>query len=243
MCSQLLESTATPQTVTPEVTDAELVSRATRGEVAAFDQLVLRHRQSVLHVARGIIGHWDESEDAAQQAFIEAYAGLRGLQEPGKFKPWLMMIARRSALRRRSSFFSRPSTLGDFESLICSFPMSQAPPADQDVAERIRESIEELSARGRQVITLHYLDGYSCREVGQRLGIPDGTIRRILHESRNDLRAGVGLEARGGTPQMESLLLLNEERNRPEAHGLVDQWRVARQYDRHGPAAIDLPGC
>lgn len=189
---------------TTEPADAELVALAAQGDLAAFDQLVLRYRDSVLRTARGIIGHRDEAEDAAQQAFIHAYAGLRGLQEPSKFKSWLMMIAKRSSLRRRSSFLSRPDTFGDFESVICSLSMPQAPPAGLDVAERVRESIQELSARSRQVITLHYLDGYSCREIGTRLGLTEGTVKRILHESRNSLRAGVGLEARGGTPTMES---------------------------------------
>ncbi|NIR02229.1 MAG: hypothetical protein GTN78_18875, partial [Gemmatimonadales bacterium] len=59
--------------------------------------------------------------------------------------------------------------------------------------DRVTAHLRELSSRSRRVVTLHYLDGYSCREIGNQLSIPEGTVKRILHESRNSLRASMGI--------------------------------------------------
>lgn len=184
-----------------EPTDEALVARAAGGDDAAYDLLVLRHRQSVLNTARVALGNRDEAEDVAQQAFLDAYAGLRGLREPERFRAWLITITKRCAARRRGSLIVWPGIQELPEAVMC--PLG-APPPDygrDDLKARVRAALDELSARSRKVVTLHYLDGYACREIGLRLGIPEGTVRRILHDSRKDLRVSMGVEPRGG-PQL-----------------------------------------
>jgi RNA polymerase sigma-70 factor (ECF subfamily) len=60
---------------------------------------------------------------------------------------------------------------------------------DAEVGAGIAEVLAELSAINRKVVVMHYLEGCSCREIGESLGIPPGTVKRILHESRRSLRA------------------------------------------------------
>jgi RNA polymerase sigma-70 factor, ECF subfamily len=182
--------------------DAELVRRAVEGDDAAFDVLVLRHRQSVLSAARSALGSHDEAEDVAQQAFLDAFAGLPGLREPELFRAWLLTITKRCAVRRRSRIVTWFSASELEEAVV--YPLG-APPVDHahaDLKERVRAALQELSARSREVVTLHYLDGYACREIGLRLAIPEGTVRRILHESRKSLRVSMGVEPRGGSKPM-----------------------------------------
>ena len=175
--------------------EAALIRRAGQGDVEAFNRLVLRHRQSVLHFAWTMVRDWDLAEDLAQQTLLEAYRGLSGLREPPKFRAWLLTIARRRAMRHWGSLASQPPTIEFSESVI--YPLTHEPsfPVADDVQERIRESLLELSSRNRQVMVLHYLDGYSCSEISNRLSIPAGTIKRILHESRNHMRTGMGIAA------------------------------------------------
>lgn len=172
------------------VQDKELVDRTITGDRHAFDCLVRRHRECAINLARGIVGDWDAAEDVAQQAFLEALQGLRKLQDASKFRPWLMTITRRCAWRHRNGAGFRE--VGFDEALMSTLRWS--PPAVPDgIQERIRVSLDELSTRNRTVVVLHYLDGYSCVEIGAQLGLPTGTVKRILHESRNNLRAGMGL--------------------------------------------------
>ena len=167
--------------------DAELVGLAAEGDLGAFDCLVLRHREGVLQTARATLGDWDLAEDAAQQALLEAFRGLKGLRETEKFRQWVMTIARRCALHL---IRSDPQMIEFSEAVMQ--PLMEEPALPESLGERVRANLHELSSRSRQVITLHYLDGYSCREIGNQLSIPEGTVKRILHESRNSLRARMG---------------------------------------------------
>ena len=184
-----------------ELSDAELVRRASDGDAAAFDCLVLRHRASVLYTARACVKDWEEAEDVAQQALVEAYKSLHGLRDCTSFRAWLTTITRRCASRCRASHLD---TVELNEAVICYTTAPEPFPGIDDVTERVRTSLSELSARSRQVVTLHYLDGYSCKEIGGRLGLPEGTVKRILHESRNSLRSTMGI-AKGDDRRMEVL--------------------------------------
>ncbi|MCE5324671.1 sigma-70 family RNA polymerase sigma factor [bacterium] len=164
--------------------DAILVNMALGGKSEAFDELVRKHRSRVLSVARMLVGTADGAEDVAQQAFMAAFINLRLLQDPASFRPWLMTITRRCAFRRRT-VQSRETT--ELNEAVITSPYHQ--PDDTEAKARIAEMLAELSARNRKIVVLHYLDGFSCREIGESIGIPPGTVRRILHESRNSLRA------------------------------------------------------
>jgi RNA polymerase sigma-70 factor (ECF subfamily) len=180
-------------------TDAELVRRAAQGEGQAFDALVMRYRRHVLQAVYAQLGDWQDAEDVAQQAFISAYRGLRSLHDAATFRAWLLTIARRKASRLLDA--RKPAPLEFSDAVFSPANFTSAETVDEELIERIRIGLREVSARHRQVITLYYLDGYSCGEIGSRLRIPPGTVKRILFESRQSLRAGLGLPTRAGRPR------------------------------------------
>ncbi len=177
----------------PPLTDAGLIRRATCGDAEAFDCLVLRHRGLVLRVARQTVGERELAEDAAQEALLEAYASLGSLREPERLEGWLATITRRVAgrlWRRRYAGEERVVAWAGGQART-ETPERPAPP-EGDLARRVREAIEELSLRHRQIMTLHYLQGLSVAEIGRELGLPAGTVKRILHEARAEVREEVG---------------------------------------------------
>jgi len=176
-------------TVKSNLSDQELVRQVRTGAIASFDRLVARHRAAVLHAAYALLGDWDLAEDVAQQTFVQAFRGLAGLRDAEKFRPWLLTIMRRFALRSRAR--SQPPLVEFTDAFVLAPP---AHDAVDEMLERINASLAELSSRSRQVIVLHYLDGYSCREIGQRLQLNTGTVKRILHDSRESLRRRIGLD-------------------------------------------------
>lgn len=180
-------------------TDAELVRRAAQGEGEAFDALVMRYRRHVLQAVYAQLGDWQDAEDVAQQAFISAYRGLRSLHDAATFRAWLLTIARRKASRLLDA--RKPAPLEFSDAVFSPVDFTPAETVDEELIERIRIGLSEVSARHRQVITLYYLDGYSCGEIGSRLKIPSGTVKRILFESRRSLCAGMGLPTGAGKPK------------------------------------------
>mgnify|MGYP005858177451 CR=1 FL=1 len=84
--------------------DAVLIQRARRGDQEAFGELVLRYRRPVLAVAYRMTGDAALAEDAAQAAFLQAWAQLASLRESAAFKGWLYRLAVNASIdhRRRS---------------------------------------------------------------------------------------------------------------------------------------------
>lgn len=175
----------------PDLSDAELVRSTIDGDIRAFDYLVLRHRRLVLNLAYSAIGNWDGAEDVAQQAFLEAMSSLSHLREPRKFRAWLSTITRRCATRHRIQHAAQEVEFDDAVLYLGGFGTSN--PIGNELRDRVRASLNELSIRNRRVVVMHYLEGYSCKEIGHQLDVPTGTVKRILHESRNNLRQQLGI--------------------------------------------------
>ena len=76
-----------------------LVRAAQEGDNFAFDRLVKRFQDAAFGLAYARLGDFELAQDAAQEAFIEAYRGLRGLQKPAAFPAWLRAIVLRQAAR------------------------------------------------------------------------------------------------------------------------------------------------
>ncbi len=111
------------------------------------------------------------------------------------------MVMRRCAFTRRPS----PEMVEFCEDTLTRLPA--LPALDERLTERVGMLLQALSSRNRQVLTLHYLDGYTCREIGNILHLTEGTVKRILHESRNALRERLIYPApaghKGGRPMTE----------------------------------------
>ncbi|HCO03013.1 MAG TPA: hypothetical protein DIT48_06580, partial [Actinobacteria bacterium] len=79
--------------------DHELVERARRGDVHAYEELVRRYQRLALRTAAVITGR-DDAPDAAQEAFVKAYRSLDRFREGAAFRPWLLRIVANEAINR-----------------------------------------------------------------------------------------------------------------------------------------------
>ena len=80
-----------------------LVARAQRGDTTAFDQLVRQFQDAVIAYARSILRNPVAAEDAAQEAFVQAWRDLPRLSDPGAFPAWLRRIVFKYCDRIRRS--------------------------------------------------------------------------------------------------------------------------------------------
>jgi len=168
--------------------DSVLVERCRGGDVRAFDELVLRHRDRALAVARRQMDDDQAAEDAVQQAFLYAYAYLSGLRDGARFGSWLAVIVSRLAKRYwRDRGRVEPHLLQGFpddEQVLAELPA----PGQDDAADQVRDQVHSILAvltrQNREALELFYLHGLSYQEIATRLGEPLGTIKRRLHDSR-----------------------------------------------------------
>ena len=83
-------------------TDAELIERALRGEVMAYESLVRRYQDAAVRTA-WLIAPEGEADDAVQLAFIKVYRALSTFRRGSPFRPWLLRIVANEARNRRRS--------------------------------------------------------------------------------------------------------------------------------------------
>jgi len=178
--------------------DEVLVERARVGDTHAFDELVRRHMRTAYAVALSVVLESSDAEDVVQDSFIAALERLDSCQ-PDRFAAWLMRIVRNRAIslqRRRRVRKSEPlewaggvRSVGD-------------PGSDLDRArlrERLLEAMAPLPERQREVLLLHDLEGWRHREIGDALGMKEGTVRYTLFQARRAVRERLGAEdSQGG---------------------------------------------
>jgi len=174
--------------------DAELVAKAQKGDLRAFDHLLARHRQRAFNIARQIAGDPEAAQDIVQEAFVQAFRSLhtlRGQDSFARFGPWLNTILRRQAqrwLHKRE----RAQEPMDSEMILCILGSVWKPESEPELSgelvERVRAALRALSERERKVMILHYLEGRSCEEIAENLRLSVGSIKRILYDSRQKAR-------------------------------------------------------
>jgi len=171
--------------------DADLARAAQAGSRQAFDRLVVRHADDVVRTAYVIVGDPDDANDVAQDAFISAYRGLDGYQPTTPFGAWLHRIA----VNRSYDYLRRRQRQG----ALIDGMMAASSGAEEDAAVRdarrdderaaVRELIDELDPKGRAVVALRFLRGMSIKEVAATLDVPEGTVKRRLHDALKRMRA------------------------------------------------------
>lgn len=188
--------------------DPLLVARARRGEAAAFDGLV-RHYQDRVHALAWRLTYDEHlAADITQEVFLRLYERLdRYDPDKGTFEPWFLTLATNLALNararaqvRKAASLDAPPPGGDERREPPADPAARAAPekaADAEVRAAIRAAVRELPDLYAGVVVLHYLEGLGVKEIGERLGMPVGTVKIRLHRARGVLRGKLERFGRG----------------------------------------------
>jgi len=165
-----------------------LVADSRAGDLDAYGRIVVRFRDMAYGYAYSILGDFHLAEDAAQEAFIEAYRCLANLRDADAFPGWFRRIVLKHCdrpMRRK-----RLSTVSlDAAATIAAG--DQEPPQaaeEREMAAKVLEAIGSLSTNERTVTTLFYINGYSQADIAAFLEVPAGTVKSRLHASRKCLK-------------------------------------------------------
>jgi RNA polymerase sigma-70 factor (ECF subfamily) len=155
--------------------------------LASFEQLVRLNQRTVFQIALSVVGNAADAEDVTQDAFIRAYLKFESLKDPQRFRAWVCRIARRVALNRiRSDIRFRKREERAYDDATGGVDVESAA-EDREFQRRLREEIDRLPERLRDVVLLCAIDGLEPTAVAAILGIPAGTARSRLHAGRKHL--------------------------------------------------------
>jgi RNA polymerase sigma-70 factor, ECF subfamily len=176
-------------------TDAELVIRARRGDRDAFELLIRRHLRTAYSVALGMLANPADAEDACQDAYVTALRKLDTLREPERFKAWLLQIVRSRAIDFRRQAYPEAGIPLDRAGVLVAGGGGPGRDAERsELRERLTRALDRLPEREREIVVLHDLEGWKHREIGEKLGLPEGTVRYLLSMARKALRSDLDEE-------------------------------------------------
>jgi RNA polymerase sigma-70 factor (ECF subfamily) len=168
--------------------DAQLVARLRRGSREAAGQLAERYLRPSRAVALAIVGDVAAAEDVAQDAFVYAIERIGDLRQPERFGGWLMQIVRnRSRNHVRDRKADRHVAL-DRVRLRSGATSPEREAERSELTERLLTALAELPEERREVVLLHDLEGWTHREIAERLSLPQGTVQSHLHYARRAMR-------------------------------------------------------
>src|SRR2546430_3951647 len=177
------------------VTDAELVAACLAGDREAFSRIVERYQRLLCSLAYSAIGSLSESEDLAQEAFVDAWRQLRTLREPEKLRPWLCGILRYKVGRLRRSDGQEPVRQAEALELAEEMPSGEKPAADlaMDKEEQaiLWSALERVPELYREPLILYYREHRSVEHVAAALDLTEDAVKQRLARGRKILQERV----------------------------------------------------
>jgi len=178
------------------MSEQTLIQAAQRGDLNAFNELVLSYQGQAYNVAYRIMGDGDSAADATQEAFISVYRGISGYRG-GLFRAWLMRIVTNACydeLRRRKR---RPTSSLDAlyvtetapeDSLINGDEGPEAYAQRQDLHRVLHAGLQSLPEEQRIALVLSDVQGFDYQEIAGITGVSLGTVKSRISRARAKMR-------------------------------------------------------
>jgi RNA polymerase sigma factor (sigma-70 family) len=169
-----------------DVRDELLVMRCQDGDHQSLIALVNRWHPRLLCHAMRLTREHEAATDVVQDAWVAIVRGIRRLDDPARFAPWVYRIVTNKCAdwtrqRRRARATLVPLTAE---------PAAREVPPEKsnDDAAALREAIGQLAHEQQTILSLFYVDELSIRNIAEALSLPAGTVKSRLYYARNSLK-------------------------------------------------------
>ena len=174
--------------------ERDLVRQILGGDTDAFEHLINNYEALVVHIVYRIVRSKEDREDICQEVFMKIYRNLAGFRFESKLSTWIARVAYNTSMNHLDK--KREIPLEEFRpdlETLDDLPGDRDLPdeiaEDMDISSRLRSEIENLPPAYRSVLTLYHLEQMSYNEIGEIMGIPEGTVKSHLFRARKHLRA------------------------------------------------------
>ena len=174
--------------------DAALVAQAQRGEMVAFEVLVVKYQRRVAATVRRLVFDDRIAEELTQEVFLSVFVALASFRPDGDFAAWLFTIARnaarsylRSAQNRQDD---RPMQSLDEAGDNDRFGVAPSPEEEamaQQLFKRIDAEVAALPAVQRRALLMREIDGLDYKAIAAALEQPVNTVKSHIYRARETI--------------------------------------------------------
>lgn len=174
--------------------DLELVQRVQAGDKKAFDVLIMKYQQRIVHVITGFVHDPVEALDVAQEAFIKAYRAIPNFRGDSAFYTWLYRIAINTSKNHLTSRARRPPAI-DVDAMdatnfydapeLKEFETPETNLMSDELQQAIHQAIQGLPEDTATAIKLREFEGMSYEEIAEVMECPIGTVRSRIFRARD----------------------------------------------------------
>jgi RNA polymerase sigma-70 factor (ECF subfamily) len=138
------------------------------------------------------LGQRQAAEDLTQETLLRAWRHLDDLNpDVSTLRPWLFTVARRLAIDAMRARRSRPVTSDHVD--LNDIPQFNDTIDQVLTKEMVRRALPRLHREQQLVIMEMYYEGRTAKEIAQRLGVPEGTVKSRIYYALRALRSAIGL--------------------------------------------------
>jgi len=172
----------------PQDDEAKLLEECRAGNVSAFEHLYEMHGARMKSIAANLLGNLADAEDAVQDCFLKVYRGAASFRGASRLSTWIYRVLVNSCydmLRKRRRYPLEARSEGE---TLVSIREPVTPASDHPLRLSLEACVKDLEPRRRAAFLLFEVEGFTHREVGDILGVPEGTSKTLLFEARRELQ-------------------------------------------------------
>ena len=182
----------------PSASDELLVQMSQKGDLAAFEELVARHRDKIYARAFSMVRNEDEALDLSQEAWVKSWQRLNQFQGQSSFGTWLTRIVinlcldqlRKRKRQRAESIEEMDEEHGGVERQM---PVVTVNPTERlervELGHIIDQALGQLSYEHRTVLILHEFEEMEYKQIAKEMNCSIGTVMSRLFYARRKMAA------------------------------------------------------
>ncbi|HSA54767.1 MAG TPA: RNA polymerase sigma factor [Gemmatimonadaceae bacterium] len=194
MTSVPVSPVATPPPPPPDEGDGELVARARRGDVEAFEVLYRRTSGRVYAICLRMSGDAERAKELLQDVFVRVWERLESFRGEAAFTSWLHRLTVNVVLAQSRADQRRGNRFGTLPDDPDAGRLSDSGGGAASIGHRLdlESAIAALPPGARKVFVLHDIEGFRHEEIARLTGTAEGTVRAQLHRARKLLMEALG---------------------------------------------------
>lgn len=170
------------------LSDQEIIESVLKGNTNDFSSLISRYKNRAFSLLLRLLKNRMEAEEALQDAFMKAFSNLQSFRKESAFGTWFYRIAYNTALTRLKSRKNKTDKLlesiDDFEAE----GILKYEGENNSVNDILLKLIEKLPGNYSLVLTLFYINGFSCEEIAGLTSNSESNVKVLLYRARTALR-------------------------------------------------------